>query len=523
MNCLNPQTIFNRYTGQYVSVPCGHCLACFQMRGDTWTTRIACEMVAHKHVVCGTFTYKTKHLPVIHDEDELYSYCAQFKRADYSVLLSLFRSPESQGLINVYRGIPHHDTRHLQLFIKRLRKAISYYDSKCSNAGSPSLRYYICGEYGPTTQRPHYHFILFSESEWFGNHYKEVISKAWCTESKSGSSKSLGKVTCRYWDRNTDAATYVAQYLSCSVSLPPILKTFPFNQRAVFSRKPPLGFCAFTSSQIRNVLDASLTSISLHDPTDNAVRSISLWRSLQTWLFEKCPRYFTLSDCDRLTLYKLSCYFEEFSEFHSWFLSEWQAIVESDKPGTLAFPLRVALQLDDSLSEARYWLNEEYREKVENRLLSLWRCSSRFVYFCERFELSFVLHYNQIKQYWLKKDYENLKNQLLKQQELGLKYRTRKDWYPEYFISEIDPLFYENSRGIPEYEYQVIADSFGVGFDTAPDGSYIPRFRDYKDSPSFQRTLLRVESFAKNGKDKKMRNEYLDNNPQFKQLHNPFY
>lgn len=40
------------------------------------------------------------------------------------------------------------DKRHVQLFIKRLRKL------------SP-VRYFACGEYGTTTRRPHYHAILF--------------------------------------------------------------------------------------------------------------------------------------------------------------------------------------------------------------------------------------------------------------------------------------------------------------------------------------------------------------------------
>lgn len=45
--------------------------------------------------------------------------------------------------------------RHLQLFIKRLRKK----QAKLSN---DKLVYYACGEYGGLTNRPHYHIILFN-------------------------------------------------------------------------------------------------------------------------------------------------------------------------------------------------------------------------------------------------------------------------------------------------------------------------------------------------------------------------
>lgn len=43
------------------------------------------------------------------------------------------------------------DKRDVQLFMKRLRK-----DNK------NQLKYYICGEYGSKTDRPHYHMILFN-------------------------------------------------------------------------------------------------------------------------------------------------------------------------------------------------------------------------------------------------------------------------------------------------------------------------------------------------------------------------
>lgn len=45
--------------------------------------------------------------------------------------------------------------RHLQLFLKRLRK-------KHGKLSDKKLIYYACGEYGERTYRPHYHMILFN-------------------------------------------------------------------------------------------------------------------------------------------------------------------------------------------------------------------------------------------------------------------------------------------------------------------------------------------------------------------------
>lgn len=49
------------------------------------------------------------------------------------------------------KGYMSLDKRHIQLFMKKLRK-----DNK------NKLKYYICGEYGSKTDRPHYHMILFN-------------------------------------------------------------------------------------------------------------------------------------------------------------------------------------------------------------------------------------------------------------------------------------------------------------------------------------------------------------------------
>lgn len=45
---------------------------------------------------------------------------------------------------------------HMTLFIKKLRRSVEYHYPNNSK-----LRFYLCGEYGDKTERPHYHIILF--------------------------------------------------------------------------------------------------------------------------------------------------------------------------------------------------------------------------------------------------------------------------------------------------------------------------------------------------------------------------
>ncbi|MDR1367216.1 MAG: hypothetical protein LBJ76_00670 [Candidatus Accumulibacter sp.] len=90
---------------------------------------------------------------------------------------------------------------HFQLFMKRLRKKFT----------GKRISFYMCGEYGDTTSRPHYHAILFNHTfpdlEYLkktGSDAKiytsEILSKLW----PYGMS-SIGSVTF-------ESAGYVARY-----------------------------------------------------------------------------------------------------------------------------------------------------------------------------------------------------------------------------------------------------------------------------------------------------------------------
>jgi hypothetical protein len=96
---------------QGLYVPCGKCIACRIARTREWTVRIMHEMSCHDNAVFATLTYDDDHLP-----------------PDRSI-----------------------SKDELQRFIKRLRKEL----------GDRKIRYFACGEYGETTNRPHYHAIIF--------------------------------------------------------------------------------------------------------------------------------------------------------------------------------------------------------------------------------------------------------------------------------------------------------------------------------------------------------------------------
>lgn len=93
-----------------LQIPCGGCIGCRLDKSRQWMLRLMHEARDHEQKAFLTLTYDDLHLP------------------------------ENGSL----------DKRHFQLFMKRLRK---------QHGGK--LRYFMCGEYGDRTDRPHYHAILF--------------------------------------------------------------------------------------------------------------------------------------------------------------------------------------------------------------------------------------------------------------------------------------------------------------------------------------------------------------------------
>ncbi|AKO71489.1 replication initiator protein [Chimpanzee faeces associated microphage 1] len=109
-----PQFTFPKFavdTPLSVQLPCGKCLGCRMDKARTWAMRCLHESQMHEDNSFITLTMSDEHL---HDIDK----------------------------------------RDLQLFFKRLRKAL----------GGKRVSYYAVGEYGELSRRPHYHALVFG---WF--------------------------------------------------------------------------------------------------------------------------------------------------------------------------------------------------------------------------------------------------------------------------------------------------------------------------------------------------------------------
>lgn len=146
-----------------IELPCGQCIGCRMRRASDWSLRVMHEASLWDSNCFVTLTYGPNKLP-----------------------------PNA--------SLSHND---FQLFMKRLRK----------HSGKKMVRFYMCGEYGPQTARPHYHACLFNVD------FREDQTPA--GKSASGELFYTSKTLEQLWghgivsvqDLTPETASYCARYI----------------------------------------------------------------------------------------------------------------------------------------------------------------------------------------------------------------------------------------------------------------------------------------------------------------------
>lgn len=177
MACTSPKRAFLTSDGAVVfsergdttrqlELPCRQCISCRLERSRIWSIRCLHEAQMHQENCFVTLTYNEQHY--------------------------------QPGLVY----------RHFQLFMKRLRK----------HAKKP-IRFYMCGEYGETNGRPHFHACLFGWSPPDKTLFKKLPSGSHLYSSRTLESlwgfgyASVGDVTL-------ESAAYIARYVMKKITGP---------------------------------------------------------------------------------------------------------------------------------------------------------------------------------------------------------------------------------------------------------------------------------------------------------------
>lgn len=153
-----------------LAFPCGNCEPCRWSRRQLWTFRLQLEAMCHEHSAFITLTYDEDHLP----------------------------------------GLGSLAPEHVQSWLKVVRER--------ERREGRFFRFYLVGEYGDTSHRPHYHLILFGfEPCLRGRTRRDVISgeckwRDCCVRCRLvGESWSRGIV--EIGEVNKDSCGYIAGYV----------------------------------------------------------------------------------------------------------------------------------------------------------------------------------------------------------------------------------------------------------------------------------------------------------------------
>ncbi len=354
-HCQYRSFITNKYTGARIAVDCGQCDYCIHKRAQKASMRVKTAGSAFKYSYFVTLTYDNEHVPlmnckVLHSEyedvlgisghihfgDEYHNYIpvSEYQCNDNSALRHIFfeqvqgtvpydreikeytpikdnwflsmdairsfiyktqsventvyPAAEQYGLGNL---IPFLNYVDVQNYIKRLRKHLF------QQLGSyETLHFYAVGEYGPVHFRPHYHLLLFTNSEEVSKVLRYCHDKSWKL-GRSDFQRSAG-----------GAGSYVASYVN-SLCASPLLyrscRAFRPKSRA------SLGFfekgCDFDESedpyaQIEQKID-SVVNGRVYNFNGVSVRSTSPLSYIRTLL----PRFSSARNDDSIAIARILC------------------------------------------------------------------------------------------------------------------------------------------------------------------------------------------------------------------------
>lgn len=114
-----------RRQGRRLELPCRHCVGCRLDKSREWANRVVMEQLYHSDSWFLTLTYNDEYLP-----------------------RSFATDPETGEILSVHSTLVK---SHVQDFLKLLRY----------HCLPDRIRYFMSGEYGMKTYRPHYHLLIF--------------------------------------------------------------------------------------------------------------------------------------------------------------------------------------------------------------------------------------------------------------------------------------------------------------------------------------------------------------------------
>lgn len=431
--CTNPIPL--RVDRRILRVPCGKCYDCCNYKSTRNAVLAQLEAAHHKYVLFVNPTYDMDHVPVARveyvrsgkDVDmRVYNDSVRMDRdyedtdqLIYQQKLTYYEYKKTQKLFqeNKFRyfgkdRFPYTNTKELQRFVKRLRYYI-YTDKDIPYEDRQSVRYFGAFEYGPQSFRPHFHILLYTNSDAIFSKAGYYIRKAW-TYGRCPWSLSRG-----------ECAQYAAEYTTANSILPPLLKHAAVKPRCLHSiglGREKEQICnspieEFRYEKIANRMFAN----------GDGLEYISPSFSVESGLFPKCFRYAKATHIQRFNCYTL--------------LSTAKRIYGPEKriedyARLFAFGRRFLSVPDLHALAWMYEPSPDGRTSTEQTFASILNMSSLFLRNCDLLELAPEAYLTSIEQYYIDKEKTMLNKWFMT--------REQRDLPPDQVIYDYDNLDYNN-------------------------------------------------------------------------------
>lgn len=187
--CLHPRRVFSSSLGDYIVVPCGSCPQCLNTKAFISKKACESESLCHRYTFFTTVTYSEQNLPLItyrfssfdSDGSRLYDFIDTCKRSStYKSVVYTLKEDELRNILSVrYNKVKNFQSpisyalpRDLQLYIKRLRKAIFAVSGE-------KIRYFAVSDYGGQYARPHFHILFYFDDPKTFSVFRRLSIEKW--------------------------------------------------------------------------------------------------------------------------------------------------------------------------------------------------------------------------------------------------------------------------------------------------------------------------------------------------------
>lgn len=403
--CEHPVRIHNPYINEVMYVPCGKCDVCKASRSSLWANRLEVESKSHRYTLFVTLTYAPEFLPLLRDRGDI---LVDDVAGLYMNKNDISYDDYYGDYYRAFGGIPYLRFADAQRFVKRLRQRVLRDSS--NRSGEPRndryIRYFCCGEYGETTFRPHFHFLIYTSSRWLAENAKDVIASCWSTDCRASDSKQLGRIDAQIVHHS--ASCYVASYLNSDVHLPRFLRTSGLRPRAIFSKLPALGSLLTSEQEIQALFDSGSVTASYFKPGKNEFVESALPKQLCDRLYPKLPFFSGFSDNVLSSVYALASDVLRYSKQD---FQDWIRRLRETSPDS-----RIRSYFDRYF-EDQGLIYDIINESSSVRLFSVLR---RVAFQSRSFGVSPVDYADRIFEFWKKRDYYFLTQQLQDEVELSV-------------------------------------------------------------------------------------------------------